>query len=91
MMEGGEGQGIGRRVERVVFETDRYVIVGDVILPPEGYKSRFSDALNRADLSFLPLTNAELTPLDGGPVQKKPFVVLGKAHIRVAFPLEDDL
>ncbi len=86
-MEGG--QGIERRVERAVFETDRYVVVGDVTLPPEGYQSRFSDSLNRGDLSFIPLVNVELTPLSGGPAQRKPFVVLAKAHIRVAFPLED--
>jgi uncharacterized protein DUF6812 len=88
MMEGGQGQGIERRVERAVFETDRYVVVGDVTLPPEGYQSRFSDSLNRGDLSFIPLVNVEMTPLGGGPVQTKPFVVLAKAHVRVAFPLE---
>ena len=38
-------------VERAVFETDRYVVVGDVTLPPEGYQSRFSDSLNRGDLT----------------------------------------
>ncbi|HEY5053597.1 MAG TPA: hypothetical protein VII45_09345 [Solirubrobacterales bacterium] len=86
-MEGG--QGIERRVERAVFETDRYVVVGDVTLPPEGYQSRFSDSLNRGDLNFIPLVNVEITPLGGGPAQIKPFVVLAKSHVRVAFPLEE--
>jgi hypothetical protein len=52
---------IERRRERAVFETDRHVIVGDVTLPPEGYQSRFSDALNRPDIDFIPLTNLEIT------------------------------
>jgi hypothetical protein len=89
MMEGGPGQGIERRVERAVFETDRYVVVGDVTLPPEGYQSRFSDSLNRGDLNFIPLVNVEITPLGGGPAQHKPFVVLAKSHVRIAFPLEE--
>lgn len=89
MMEGSQGgQGIERRVERAVFETDRYVVVGDVTLPPEGYQSRFSDSLNRGDLNFIPLVNVEITPLGGGPVEYKPFVVLSKSHVRVAFPFE---
>jgi hypothetical protein len=85
-----EAQAIGRRVERAVFETDRYMVVGDLTLPPEGYQSRFSDSLNRGDLDFLPLVNVEITPLGGGPTEKKSFVVLAKAHIRVAFPLDED-
>ena len=43
-----EGMANGpRRKERVRFETDRHLVVGDVTLPPEGYQSRFSDAVNR--------------------------------------------
>jgi hypothetical protein len=85
------GQGIERRVERAVFEIDRYVVVGNVTLPPEGYQSRLSDSLNRADLNFIPLVDVEITPLDGGPVQSRDFVVLAKSHIRVAFPLAEGL
>ena len=54
------------RVERVVVETDRHRIVGDVTLPREGYRSRLSEYLNRGDLDFIPMVNAELTPLNGG-------------------------
>ena len=50
------------RVERVVFETDRHRIVGDLTLPKEGYRSRLSDFLNRGDLDFIPLVNVELSP-----------------------------
>jgi len=77
-----------RRVERVQFETDRQRIVGDVTLPPEGYQSRFSDALNRPEVMFIPLVNAEISSLMGGDVERRPFIVVCKSHIRVAFPLD---
>lgn len=77
-----------RRVERVQFETDRQRIVGDVTLPPEGYQSRFSDSLNRPDVTFIPLVNAEVSSLMGGDVEHLPFIVVCKSHVRVAFPLE---
>ncbi len=77
-----------RRVERVQLETDRQRIVGDVTLPPEGYQSRFSDALNRPDVTFIPLVNAEISSLMGGDVERKPFIVVCKSHVRIAFPLE---
>jgi len=75
-----------RRRERIVFETDRHTIVGDVTLPQEGYQARFSDTINREDVGFLPLVDVELTPLEGGPTEKRSFVVLAKAHIRLAYP-----
>lgn len=78
---------IERRVERVAFETDHHLIVGDVTLPPAGYQARFSDSLNRDDLEFLPLTNAEITNLADGKVSERPFIVLGKRHLRVAYPV----
>jgi Family of unknown function (DUF6812) len=85
-----EGQlGSPRRRERVVFETDRDLVVGDVTLPPEGYQSRFSDAVNRADVAFIPLLEVEITPLAGGEAVRRPFIVLAKEHIRLAYPIED--
>ena len=63
-MEGKPGN--PRRRERVVFETDRHMVVGDVTLPPEGYQSRFSDAVNRADVAFIPLLDVEISPLGVG-------------------------
>jgi hypothetical protein len=77
-----------RRVERVQFETDRQRIVGDVTLPPEGYKSRFSDSLNRVDIMFIPLVNAEVSSLMGGDVERIPFMVVSRSHVRVAFPID---
>ncbi len=77
-----------RRIERVQFETDRHRIVGDVTLPLEGYQSRFSDSLNRPDVTFIPIVNAEISSLMGGDVEQLPFMVVSKSHVRVAFPLD---
>ncbi len=85
------GDYIERRVERVQFETDSHLIVGNVTLPPEGYQSRFSDSLNRADIEFIPIVNCEITPIDGGEAVTRDFLVIGKAHVRMAFPLEEVL
>jgi|SRR5215218_6120033 len=79
----------GRNVERAVFETDRHLVVGDLTLPPTGYQSRFSDSLNRGEFDFVPLTNVEITSLEDGKVAQRPFVVLSKQHVRLAYPLED--
>lgn len=83
----GDEQQVERRVERAAFETDRQLVVGDITLPPAGYQSRFSDALNRADLEFVPLTNVEITSLSDGIVSERPFIVLSKSHVRLAYPL----
>jgi hypothetical protein len=77
-----------RRVERVQFETDRQRIVGDVTLPPEGYQSRFSDSLNRPDVSFIPVVNVEISSIMGGDIERRPFVVVCKSHVRIAFPVD---
>jgi hypothetical protein len=79
-----------RRVERIQFETDRQRIIGDVTLPPEGYQSRFSDSLNRVDVTFIPLVNAEVSSIMGGDVERRPFMVVSKSHVRIAFPLETE-
>lgn len=71
-----------------MFETDRHLVVGDVTLPPEGYQSRFSDAINRGDVSFIPLTDVEITSLEDGEVTRREFIVLGKAHVKIAFPID---
>jgi len=76
------------RTERVHFETDRQVIVGDITLPPEGYQSRFSDAINRGDVAFIPIINVEITPLDGGKSEQHDFIVLSKSYVRLAYPID---
>jgi hypothetical protein len=84
-MEAGEH--IERRVERVQFETDRHLIIGNITLPPGGYQSRLSDSLNRPDISFIPVVDVEISSIDGGESERHDFVVIGKSQIRVAFPI----
>lgn len=84
-MEGATGG--EHRTERVVFETDQHRVVGNVTLPPEGYQSRFSDLLNRVDFGFIALVDVEVSSLEGGDFKRYPFLALGKAHIRVVYPL----
>ncbi len=76
-----------RRRERVVFETDRHLVVGDVTLPPEGYQSRFSDAVNRPDLAFVPLVNVEISPHGGGAPVHHEFIALAKSQVHFAYPV----
>jgi hypothetical protein len=80
--------GSPRRREKVVFETDRHLVVGDVTLPPEGYQSRFSDAVNRPEVAFIPIVDAEISPLGGGAAVRREFIVLAKEHIRLAYPFD---
>jgi hypothetical protein len=84
----GNGGEKGLFVERVQFETDRQRIVGDMTLPAQGYQSRFSDALNRSEVPFVPLVDAEVTSLADGKVERFPFLVVAKAHVRIAFPVD---
>jgi hypothetical protein len=80
------------RIERVVLETDRHRIVGDLTLPKEGYRSRLSDYLNQGDVEFIPLVNVELTPLsgNGAAAEQRPFLAVARMHIQLAHPLERD-
>ena len=79
---------VEQRRERAVFETDRHLIAGDVTLPREGYASRFSDALNRGEVGFIPLTDVEITTTATGEVTRREFIVLGKSHIKLAYPVD---
>jgi hypothetical protein len=75
-----------QRSERVLFETDRHLVIGDVILPSNGYQGRFSDAINRSEVSFIPLLDVELIPLGEGGPTRHDFLLLSKSHIRLAHP-----
>jgi hypothetical protein len=77
------------RRQRVLLETDRHLIVGEMTLPSDGYQGRFSDVINRADVAFIQIVDVEITPLEGGEAQRREFVVVSKAHIRLAYPLDE--
>jgi hypothetical protein len=82
------------RIERVVLETARHRIVGDLTLPREGYRSRLSDFLNAGDLDFIPLANAEIGPLDdaapGVAEGSRAFVAVARTHVQLAYPFEQE-
>ena len=79
------------RTERVVLETDRHIITGDIHLPREGYRSRLSDFLNHGEISFIPLIDVEIEPLSGseGP-KSRPFVAVARTHVKLAYPFSEN-
>ncbi len=76
------------RKEQVVVETDRYRVTGRMTLPSEGYRSRLSDHINRDELEFFTIEDAELTPLDGGEKWSTPVLMLARAHVRLVIPVD---
>jgi Family of unknown function (DUF6812) len=70
--------------ERVVLETERYRIVGNVTLPAEGFHGRLSDLLNREGVQFIPLIDATLSDLNGHE-QALPFVAVAREHVQLAY------
>ena len=77
------------RTQRIVIETSRHRIVGEVTLPRDGIHSRLSDLLNREGLSFVALANAEITELDGSEPRHRAFVAVGLDHVLLAY--EDEI
>ena len=76
------------RDERIVVETDRYRITGMISLPRDGYRSRLTDYLNSSERAFVALTDVELEPFDGGPIQRRPFLAVSLSHVVLAMPLD---
>ncbi len=78
------------RSERIVLETSRHRISGELTLPREGYRSRLSDYLNRSELSFIPLADVEIGPLapNGDPESMiyRDFVAVAVRDIGLAYP-----
>lgn len=74
------------RKEKVVLETDRYRVEGNMTLPAEGFGSRLSDHLNRHELGFFTVQDAVLTPLDGGEPWEAEVLLVSSAHIRLIAP-----
>jgi hypothetical protein len=62
--------------------------VGELTLPREGYRSRLSDYLNRGDMSFIPLANAMISPIDAEPgaAEHRDFIAVARTHIHLAYP-----
>ena len=87
LAEAGSLPEMDNRTERIVLETERHRIVGDLTLPKEGYRSRLSDYLNRGDLAFVPLINASITPIEAidDPAQEREFLVVSCNQIHLAY------
>jgi hypothetical protein len=78
------------RIQRVIVETTRFRIIGDVALPTEGFRTRLSDVLNRQDTIFIPLVDVEMEPVDGGESQSHPFVAVSRDQIVLAYEVEKE-
>ncbi|MDX6589643.1 MAG: hypothetical protein QOI84_917 [Solirubrobacterales bacterium] len=80
----------GARTERVAVETATHLIRGSIALPREGYRARFSDHLNRHDVDYLSLTDAERVPLEGGEPTTYGFLAVARSAVVFGYPLEDE-
>jgi len=69
------------RHERIRLETERHRIEGSLTLARDGYRSRVSDVLNAPEREFITLTDATVTPVEGGPVELHPFLSIARRHI----------
>ena len=75
------------RIQRVIVETTRFRVTGDVALPTEGFRTRLSDVLNRQDTVFIPLVNVEVTPVEGGETETLPFIAISRDQIVLAYEI----
>lgn len=76
------------RAQRILLETGRYRIIGTLMLPRDGYRSRLSDFLNSSDRDFISLTHVTMQALDehgrpGEPVAHE-FVTVARRHVILA-------
>jgi hypothetical protein len=77
------------RRERVRIETERHIIEGTLQLPNEGYRSRMTDFLTSHDADFLPITDAELSWVEGGrAAERHAYLALSVRHIVLVVELE---
>ena len=75
------------RLEKVVVETDRYRIEGNLTLPREGYRSRLSDYVNQRDRDFFAFQDVTVTPLSGeGEARSVPFLMVARRHVVTVVP-----
>jgi hypothetical protein len=80
---------VEQRDERIIVETSRYRIAGILRLPKDGYRSRLTDYLNASERTFLPLTDVEITPLDGSATADyRQFLVISLQHVVMAMPAD---
>jgi hypothetical protein len=77
------------RRQRVRIETERHVIEGTLQMPHEGYRSRMTDFLNALEQDFVPVTDVEISRLDGSrAAERLPYVAVSTRHVVLAIELE---
>jgi hypothetical protein len=82
---------VEQRNERVIIETDRHRIIGQLRLPADGYRSRLTDYLNSSEREFLALTDVEVTNLKGTPrIERRDFIALSLRHVMLAMPADEE-
>ena len=80
---------IHRRL-RVRLETERHIIEGTLQLPGEGYRSRLTDFFCAHGSDFVPVTDAELTWIDGERApEHHEYVTISLRHVTLGVELED--
>ncbi len=73
---------------RILVETPRYRIVGTLVLPRDGYRSRLSDLLNAPEREFIALTDATVELLDSdADIAQHDFIAIHRQHVVFAFSL----
>ena len=79
---------------RVLVETPRYRIIGTLVLPRDGYRSRLSDFLNSSDRDFISLTGVTMQALDtegrAAEAHEHEFVTVSRNYIVLATTADDD-
>ena len=79
-----------QREQRVVIETERYRITGQLSMPRDGYRSRLTDYLNASERAFVALTDVAIEPLNGGGEPRaRQFLAVSLRHVVLAMPAED--
>jgi hypothetical protein len=77
------------RRQRVRIETERHVIEGTLQMPCEGYRSRMTDFLNAHEQDFVPVTDADVSWLDGTrSTERLAYVAVSTRHVVLATELE---
>lgn len=71
------------RRERIVAETDRYRVEGEITLPHEGLKVELTEYLNRTRQDFIVIVNPLMQSLDGSEFDwTADVIMLAKKDIR---------
>ena len=75
------------KVLAITVFTSHYRIEGQIRYVSKGYRSRLSDYLNETNSTFLPITNAKVTNIDGElHVLYKDVVIINKDEITMVIP-----